>query len=189
MSAPLMPKATALWLLDNTTLTFQQIADFCCLHLLEIQALADGETGLGLQPFDPIAAEQISAENLEACQKNPEEKLVLLSPPAHSSRASKKSRYTPLSRRKERPDAIAWLLKYHPGLTDAQIIRLVRTTKATIEAIRSGSHRNMEEINARNPVVLGLCSQENLDEEVKVVAAVSARKEESLNKESSSVDS
>lgn len=167
MSAPLMPKATALWLLDNTTLTFNQIADFCRLHLLEVQALADEETGFGLQPFDPISAEQISAENLEACQKNPEEKLVLLSPHTHSSRALKKSRYTPLARRKERPDAIAWLLKFHPELADAQIIRLVRTTKATIESIRAGTHKSMEEINARNPVVLGLCSQENLDDEVK----------------------
>tara|TARA_A100000171_G_C2124489_1_gene142703 strand:- start:968 stop:1495 length:528 start_codon:yes stop_codon:yes gene_type:complete len=169
MSAPLMPKATALWLLDNTTLTFQQIGEFCQLHPLEVQALADEETGFGLQPFDPVAAEQLSEENLKAAQEDPDVKLTLLAPHAQSSRAKKKSRYTPLSRRKERPDAIAWLLKYHPDLSDAQIIRIVRTTKATIESIRAGTHKNIEEIKERNPVVLGLCPQETLDEELKSI--------------------
>lgn len=167
MSVPLMPKATAVWLLDHTTLTFQQIADFCHLHLLEVRALADGEVaGENLRPFDPIAAGQLSEENLKACQDNPDAQLVLLAPHAQSSRAQKKARYTPLSCRKKRPDAIAWLLKYHPALTDAQIIRLVRTTKATIESIRSGTHKRKDEMQARNPVVLGLCSQENLDDEI-----------------------
>lgn len=170
MVAPLMPKATALWLLENTTLTFQQIADYCQLHLLEVQALADGELGQGLQPFDPIGAGQLSQECLDKCQANPNLALELLAPHEQSSRG-KKARYTPLSRRKERPDAIAWLLKFHKGISDTQIIKLIGTTKATIEAVRSGTHKNAEEIKPRNPVVLGLCSQEALEKAVGTTAA------------------
>ncbi|MBA4117655.1 MAG: DUF1013 domain-containing protein [Candidatus Puniceispirillum sp.] len=162
MAAPLMPKATALWLLENTTLTFAQIADYCELHILEVQALADDELGQGLQPFDPIVAGQLSQESLDKSQDDPNTPLVLLAPHAQSSRA-KKSRYTPLSRRKERPDAIAWLIKFHKNLSDTQIISLVGTTKATIQAVRDGTHRNADNIKPHNPVVLGLCTQEALD--------------------------
>lgn len=168
MAAPLMPKATALWLLENTTLTFQQIADYCVLHILEVQALADGELGQGLQPFDPLVAGQLSEDSLERSQKDPSVALELLAPHEQSSRG-KKARYTPLSRRKERPDAIAWLLKYHKHMSDTQIIRLVGTTKATIEAVRSGTHKNAEAIKPHNPVVLGLCTQEALEKAVALI--------------------
>lgn len=159
-----MPKATALWLIDNTALTFQQIADFTRLHLLEVQALADGEADHALAPLDPIAQGQLDLENLKKAENDPNVPLVLIIPKDElSTKKRKKGKYTPLSRRKNKPDAIAWLVKYHPELTDAQIIQLIGTTKNTIEAIRQKTHWNMEQIKPRNPVVLELCLQKDLD--------------------------
>ena len=161
--APLMPKATALWLVDNTSLTFEQIADFCGLHVLEVQAIADGETGQGLKAFDPILNNQISKQNLEECEKDPLAKLVLLPVSVAEKKRSAGRKYIPLSKRKERPDAIAWLLKNHPELSDNRIITLLSTTKATIDSVRNKTHWNAKNLKPRNPVTMELCTQEDLD--------------------------
>jgi hypothetical protein len=163
MTPPLMPKATALWLIENTTLTFEQIADFCGLHTLEVQAIADGESGQGLKAFDPVLNGQISEENLKECMRNPQARLQLLTPSTHDKKHTRGHRYVPLSKRKERPDAIAWLLKHHPELSDQQIISLLSTTKATIDAVRHKTHWNAQNIKPRNPVTMELCTQEDLD--------------------------
>lgn len=167
MSHPLMPKATALWLIDNTALSFQQIADVCGLHLLEIQALADGEVTQGLMAFDPVTNHQLSLEDIHACEKDPSRPLQLIEMTDEEIKLFKGGKYLPLSRRKDRPDGIAWLLKFHPELSDSQIIRLIGTTKSTIEAIRKKSHWNSTNIKARNPVVLELCNQQDLDRAIK----------------------
>jgi hypothetical protein len=163
--APLMPKATAVWLVENTALTFQQIADFCQLHELEVKGIADGDVALGIKGLDPVASGQLAREELERAQadhsyrmKVQESKVVL--PPAKSKKGP---RYTPVSRRQDRPDAIAWLMRYHPELTDAQIMKLVGTTKSTIQSIRDRTHWNAQNIKPVDPVTLGLCTQLELD--------------------------
>lgn len=168
---PLMPKATAVWLIEHTTLTFEQIAAFCHMHPLEIQAISNGEAAFGIKGLSPVDMGQISQDNLEECQKNPEAMLILMGA-AQKERTAKKSgkahkggsgRYTPLARRGDRPDAIAWLIKQHPSLSDSQIIRLVGTTKSTVESIRKRTHWNMANIKHRSPINLGFCTQEELD--------------------------
>lgn len=166
MSHPLMPKATALWLVDNTALSFQQIADFTGLHLLEVQALADGETVQGLMAFDPVANGQLTKESIKTSEENGVP-LVLVDMTDEERKLMKGGKYLPLSRRKDRPDGIAWLLKFHPELSDTQIIRLIGTTKATIEAIRKKTHWNSSTIKPQNPVVLELCSKHDLDQAIK----------------------
>ena len=163
MTIPLMPKATALWLVENTTLTFIQIADFCQLHVLEVQAIADGETAQGLKAFDPIQNGQITEQNLQACMANPKAALKLVEPSIEEKKRGSGRKYMPLSKRKERPDAIAWLLKHHPELSEQQIITLLSTTKSTIEALRNKTHWNMASIKPRSPVVMELCTQSDLD--------------------------
>lgn len=162
MTAPLMPKATAAWLLENTTLTFKQIADFCELHPLEIQALADGDAViLGV---DPIANGQLDREEITACEAEETRSLKLIGARIHDKmRQISGARYTPIAKRQDKPDAVAWLLRNHGDLTDAQIIRLIGTTKNTIEKIRDRSHWNMQNIRPRNPVEMGLCSQMDIE--------------------------
>jgi len=162
-----MPKATAVWLVEHTTLTFEQIAGFCGLHSLEIQAIADGEVATMMQGLDPIVNGQITPEEIARCEKDPRERLKLASTahPAVSSRA-KGPRYTPVSKRQDKPDAIAWLVKNHPELSDAQVSRLIGTTKPTIAAIRDRSHWNSTNIKPRHPVSIGLCSQSDLEQAV-----------------------
>ncbi|NQW12279.1 MAG: DUF1013 domain-containing protein [Alphaproteobacteria bacterium] len=164
MAHPLMPKATAVWLIDNTALTFEQIADFCELHVLEIQAIADGEVNGGIQGFDPILNGQITREELERCQKDSSARLEMatnnLPKPASKTKGP---RYIPVAKRGDKPDAIAWLLKHHHELKDVQIARLIGTTKDTINKVRDRSHWNSPQIQARHPVILGLCSQKDLD--------------------------
>jgi hypothetical protein len=167
MAHPLMPKATALWLIDNTALSFQQIAQVCGLHILEVQALADGEVTQGLMPFDPVANHQLDLDDIHACEKDPNRPLHLVEMTDEEKRLLKGGKYMPLSRRKDRPDGIAWLLKFHPEFSDSQIMRLLGTTKATIEAIRKKTHWNAANIKPRNPVVLELCSQQALDQAIK----------------------
>ena len=171
MALPLMPKATAVWLVEHTALTFEQIAAFCGLHALEVQAIADGEVATMMQGLDPIANGQLSKEEIERCESDPNERLRLLSTahPAPMSRG-KGPRYTPISKRQDKPDAISWLLKSHPELSETQISRLLGTTKATIAAIRDRTHWNSPNIKPRNPVSIGLCSQADLE------AALSARR-------------
>ena len=164
MAAPLMPKATAVWLVENTSLTFDQIADFCELHPLEIQAIADGEVANQMQGLDPVANGQTTAEEIERCQKDPNARLTL-APQAVPEVMFKHRgpRYTPIAKRQDKPDAIAWLTKNHPELSDAQISKLIGTTKPTSEKIRERSHWNSPNIKPRHPVSIGLCTMAELD--------------------------
>jgi uncharacterized protein len=164
MAAPLMPKATAVWLVENTSLTFDQIADFCQLHPLEIQAIADGEVANQMQGLDPVANGQTTAEEIERCQADPEARLKL-SPQALPPQVFKHKgpRYTPISKRQDKPDAIAFLLKAHPELSDTQITKLIGTTKPTIAAVRDRTHWNSANIKARHPVEIGLCTFAELE--------------------------
>src|SRR5690606_11494601 len=204
MDRPLMPKATAVWLVDNTSLTFEQIAEFCGLHPLEVQGIADGEVGAGIRGLDPVAGGQLTRDEIERCQKDPKARLQLARPAAASLKLPKRKeprytplskrqdrpdatawlppnhpepsdpqscklpkrkepRYTPLSKRQDRPDAIAWLLRNHPELSDQQICKLLGTTKATVNAVRERTHWKSAEIRPRDPVLIGLCSQVDLD--------------------------
>lgn len=164
MTQLLMPKATAVWLIDNTALTFEQIGDLCDLHHLEVQAIADGEVGSGIQGYDPIQNNQLSAEEIARCEADPQARLTLSSSdlPAPTLR-TKGPRYVPVARRGDKPDAIAWLLKHHPELSDAQIGKLIGTTKETIGKIRDRTHWNISNITAKHPAMLGLCSQTDLN--------------------------
>jgi uncharacterized protein len=167
MAAPLMPKATAVWLVENTSLTFEQIADFCQLHPLEIQAIADGEVANQMQGLDPAANGQTTMQEIERCQADPEARLKL-SPQALPPQVFKHRgpRYTPIAKRQDKPDAIAYLLKSHPELSEAQITKLIGTTKPTIAAVRDRTHWNSPNIKPRHPVGLGLCTLEELDQAI-----------------------
>jgi len=172
MTLPLMPKATAVWLVENTTLTFEQIADFCGMHPLEVQAIADGEVGAGMHGIDPVANGQVTQDELDRCAKDPEGRLKLAkSENPRPKQRQKGARYTPVSKRQDRPDAIAWLVKNYPELSDAQISRLIGTTKPTILTIREKSHWNAPNIKPQNPINLGLCSEEDLEKAVMVARA------------------
>jgi hypothetical protein len=168
-----MPKATAVWLVDNTSLTFEQIAEFCGLHVLEVKGIADGDVAHGIKGMDPICSGQLSREEIAAAELDPSHRLKLSEPKVEVPEVKTKRgpRYTPVSRRQDRPNAILWLLKNHPELKDSQIMRLVGTTKPTIIAIRERQHWNSPNLVAQDPVTLGLCSQIDLDAEVKKAAA------------------
>ena len=168
---PLMPKATAVWLVENTALTFDQIAEFCGLHKLEIQAIADGEVAVGMQGQDPIIAGELTREELERCQGDPSTRMKHATPSVEVHTKAKGARYTPVSKRQDRPDAIAWLLKNCPEMADAQISKLIGTTKPTITAVRDKSHWNTPNIKPRNPVSLGLCSEADLEKAVALARA------------------
>ncbi len=170
---PLMPKATAVWLVDNTALTFEQIAQFCGLHVLEVKGIADGDVAHGIKGMDPISSGQLSREEIAAAEKDAKHRLHLLEPKVEVPEVKTKRgpRYTPVSRRQDRPNAILWLLRNHPELKDSQLMRLVGTTKPTIIAIRERSHWNSPNLVAQDPVTLGLCSQIDLDADVKKAAA------------------
>ncbi|MEO1330939.1 MAG: cell cycle transcriptional regulator TrcR [Pseudomonadota bacterium] len=170
MNTPLMPKATAVWLVDNTTLTFDQIAEFVGMHPLEIAGIADGEVAVGIKGFDPVANNQLSREEIEKAENDPKRSLKLLKPPKTPEQKKKAPRYTPLSKRQDRPAAIAWLVRNHPELADSQISKLLGTTKQTIEAIRNKTHWNSSNIVPVDPVALGLCRQLDLDAAVRVAA-------------------
>jgi uncharacterized protein len=162
---PLMPKATAVWLIDNTSLTFEQIAEFCGMHPLEVKGIADEDVAKGIKGIDPIAAGQLTHDQIEQSEKDPELKLKM-APAKYKMphiKAKKTPRYTPVSKRQDKPDAIYWLLRNHPELTDADIMKLIGTTKATIAKIRDRGHWNSQNIKAVDPVTLGLCSQIELD--------------------------
>ncbi|HET9715592.1 MAG TPA: cell cycle transcriptional regulator TrcR [Pseudolabrys sp.] len=168
-AAPLMPKATAVWLLDNTALSFDQIAEFCKLHPLEVKAIADGDAAQGIKGLDPILTGQLTREQIAYAEKNPDARLKLTEPKValpSSERAKKGPRYTPVSRRQDRPNAILWLVRNHPELKDSAIMRLVGTTKSTIASIRDRTHWNSANLTPMDPVTLGLCSQIDLDLEV-----------------------
>ncbi|MFC4353163.1 DUF1013 domain-containing protein [Fodinicurvata halophila] len=161
---PLMPKATAVWLIENTSLTFEQIADFCGLHKLEIQGIADGEVASGIQGLDPVANSQLTKEEIELAQQDSNRRLrMLVQDLPKPSKRSKGPRYTPVAKRQDKPDAIAWLLRNHPELKDSQIVKLIGTTKATIQSIRDRSHWNASNIRPKDPVLLGLSTQSELN--------------------------
>lgn len=166
-STLLMPKATAVWLVDNTSLSFDQIAEFCSLHPLEVGAIADGDAAQGIKGMDPIMTGQLSRDEIAKGEADPNYRLKLLEPKVRVPEAKRKGpRYTPLSKRQDRPNAILWLVRNHPELKDAQISRLVGTTKSTIEQIRNRTHWNAANLAPMDPVTLGLCSQIDLDMEV-----------------------
>jgi hypothetical protein len=171
-NAPLMPKATAVWLLDNTALSFDQVADFTKMHPLEIQAIADGDAAQGIKGMDPISSGQLTRDEIEKAENDPDHRLKLAESKVILPAQSKKKgpRYTPVSRRHERPSAILWLVRNHPELKDAQIMRLVGTTKTTIASVRDRTHWNAATLTPMDPVTLGLCSQLDLDFEVQRAA-------------------
>ncbi|MEO5338140.1 MAG: DUF1013 domain-containing protein [Magnetospirillum sp. WYHS-4] len=171
MAHPLMPKATAVWLVENTALTFEQIADFCGLHALEVRAIADGEVA-AMQGLDPVNAGELTRDEIERCQADPNAKLQ----PAPLASAelqgkTKGARYTPVSKRQDRPDAIAWILKNYPEISDAQVSKMIGTTKSTIQSVRDRSHWNATNIKPRNPVSLGLCTEAELEKAIAVARA------------------
>ena len=164
-NVPLMPKATAVWLVDNSSLTFEQIADFCGLHPLEVKGIADEDVAKGIKGQDPVASGQLTREQIEAAEKDPKVRLKM-APPKYKIppvKIKKAPRYTPVSKRQDKPDAVYWILRNHPEFADADIIKLIGTTKSTIQKIRERSHWNAANIKAVDPVTLGLCSQLELD--------------------------
>ena len=173
MSGPLMPKSTAVWLIDNTSLTFQQIAKFCELHILEVQGIADGEVAVGIQGKNPILSGELTQDDIDKCEKDSSLSLNIIKNeiPLSSNSKKKKKSFTPASRRQLIPDAISWLLKYYPDLSDSQIIKLVGTTKNTINAIKNREHWNMQNISPRDPVLLSLCKQSSLSEAIAIAKA------------------
>ena len=192
MPQPLMPKATAVWLLDNTVLTFEQIADFCDLHLLEVKGIADGDVARGIRGADPIAAGQLTRAEIENCQEDPDKKLHGIEKKEDLPKAERRvgKKYTPLSKRQDRPDAIFWLVRNHPELLDAQISRLIGTTKNTIQSIRDRTHWNSAYLNPVDPVSNGLCTQIDLDKEVQKASKRienKKKKEEKENLESTTL--
>ena len=180
MATPLlMPKATAVWLVDNTALSFEQIAAFCTLHPLEVQGIADGDVAGGIMGVNPIQNGQLTREEIAKAEADPNYRMKVSEPKVRVAAAKRKGpRYTPISRRNERPNAIKWLVRNHPELKDAQIMRLVGTTKSTIDAVRDGTHWNTANLTAMDPVTLGLCSQIDLDLEVKRAAKGASTTEE-----------
>ncbi len=163
MNLPLMPKATAVWLVENTKLTFEQIADFCGMHPLEVQGIADGEVSSSITGVNPLENGQVTRESLELCEGNPNMKLK-----CSYERAKKKGgKYTPVARRQDKPEAIAWLIKHHPYIPESKLVKLIGTTKNTIEKVRDKTHWNAKDMTPKDPVLLGLCSQYELDNLVK----------------------
>lgn len=176
MGKPLMTKATAVWLVDNTTISFKQIADFVGMHELEIQGIADGDVAAGVKGFDPVANNQLTQEEIDAAQNDPTHKLKLKFNPASVGEEKRRGpRYTPLSKRQDRPASILWLVKFHPELADSQIAKLIGTTKPTIQAIRERTHWNIASIQPVDPVALGLCKQSELDAAVQKAAEKRAK--------------
>ncbi|MFD2236188.1 DUF1013 domain-containing protein [Aureimonas populi] len=180
----LMPKATAVWLVDNTSLSFDQIAEFCTLHPLEVKAIADGESAQGIKGMDPIITGQLTRDEIVRGENDTAYRLKLAPPKVRVPEAKRKGpRYTPVSKRQDRPNAILWLVRSHPELKDAQISRLVGTTKNTIEQIRERTHWNSANLQPMDPVTLGLCSQIDLDLEVEKASRGMPRPEEVAEEE------
>lgn len=166
MATPIMPQGTAVWLIENTALTFEQIADFCGLHELEVKALADEQVSVGMIGVDPISMGQLTRDEIERCAKDPTAKLKLAAPKIILEKQKSKRKYTPIAKRRERPDAIAWILKYYPDIPDNVICSLISTTKNTVQSIRNKTHTRMSDIHPKDPVLLGFCTQVDLDKAV-----------------------
>lgn len=180
---PLMPKATAVWLVENTTLSFDQIAEFCGLHKLEVQAIADGEVAVSIVGLDPVYNGQLTLEEIKRCEADPRARLKMVkSDLPQPIVRTKGARYTPVSKRSEKPDAIAYLIKNYPDLLDAQVARLLGTTKETIAKVRNRSHWNTTNIKPQNPVMLGLCKPADLDAAIKRAERRVLREQKALAK-------
>jgi hypothetical protein len=184
---PIMPKATAIWLIENTSLTFEQIAEFCGIHELEVKGIADGDVAQNVLGLDPISSGQLTKDEIDRCSQNPKARLQLSKSIAYdlvnNQKKKKQAKYTPIARRQDKPDAIYWLLKNCPNISDNQIAKLIGTTKSTILAIRDRSHWNMKNIRPRDPVFLGICSQTELDriiEQVKLEHPFTSPEEDNL---------
>ena len=182
MSQPLMPKATAVWLVENTALSFEQIAAFCGLHPLEVQGIADGEVAVGIRGLDPMLTGQLTREEIERCERDPTARLTLAGTAAKGPSKPKRGRYTPVSKRHERPNAISWLLRNYPMLSDSQIGRLLGTTPATIGQVRARTHWNTPNISPQDPVLLGLCTEVELLEQINIAKRREARAAERAEK-------
>ena len=182
---PLMPKATAVWLVDSTSLTFDQIAAFCGLHVLEVKGIADGDVAQGIKGLDPVTSGQLTRDEIERAERDPTHQLRLAEPKVvvPQTPTKKGPRYTPVSRRHDRPNAVLWILRNHPELKDSQIMRLVGTTKPTIGQIRDRTHWNTPNLTPQDPVTLGLCTQIDLDNEVKKAARRIEREQKEAQKE------
>lgn len=182
---PLMPKATAVWLVENTSLSFEQIAEFCGLHVLEVKGIADGDVAQGIKGLDPVTSNQLTREEIEAAEKDAGRQLRIAEPKVVIPETVTKRgpRYTPVSRRHDRPNAVLWLLRNHPELKTSQLMRLVGTTKPTIAQIKDRTHWNSPNLVPQDPVTLGLCSQTDLDEEVKKAARRMERERREAQKE------
>jgi hypothetical protein len=182
---PLMPKATAVWLVENTSLSFEQIAEFCGLHVLEVKGIADGDVAQGIKGLDPVTSGQLTREEIDAAEKDPTHHLKLAEPkvPIPETTTKRGPRYTPVSRRHDRPNAVLWLLRNHPELKNSQIMRLVGTTKPTIAQIKDRTHWNSPNLVPQDPVTLGLCTQIDLDQEVKKAARRLERERKEAQKE------
>ena len=184
MTLPLMPQATAVWLVENTSLSFQQVGDFCGLHVLEVQGIADEEVASGIKGKNPIASGELTIENIRECEKNNKKPLILIKSSNTASLKKKKSpRYTPLSRRQDRPNAISWVLKFHPEMSDGQISKLIGTTKFTINQIRERTHWNIANVSPKDPVMLGLCKQNDLTSAISKARRSTRWKEMQANSE------
>ena len=166
--APFMPKATAVWLVENTTLSFKQIANFCNLHELEIKGIADGDVAKGIKAYNPILAGQLTREEIDLCSKDHDRalKLSIKKQEVVVSKERKKVKYTPLSKRKDRPDTILWLVKNFSQLSDGQVAKLVGSTKSTVSLIRNRTYWNFSNLTAKDPVILGLCGQVQFEKAV-----------------------
>ena len=175
MTLPLMPKATAVWLVENTTLTFKQIAEFCGMHELEIQAIADGDVASNIMGLSPIANGQLTDDEIKKGEKDSSYSIQLQSNPEIERLMQKGVRYVSQSKRGDRPSGIAWIVKHHPEISDAQIVKILRTTKPTIAAIRERTHKNIQNIVPKNPVTLGLCSEADLEKALALSVKRSAK--------------
>jgi hypothetical protein len=182
MAQPLMPKATAVWLVENTALSFEQVAAFCGLHPLEVQGIADGEVAVGIRGLDPTVTGQLTKDEIERCEKDPSARLKLAEGVAKGPAKPRRGRYTPVSKRQERPNAIAWLLRNYPVLSESQIARLLGTTPATIAQVRNRTHWNVQNIQPQDPILLGLCSEPELIEQLTIARRREARAKERAEK-------
>ena len=190
-NGPFMPKATAVWLVENTTLSFKQIADFCNLHELEIKGIADGDVAVGIKSYNPILAGQLTREEIDDCSNDPQKALKLSNKNEEVvviSKERKKVKYTPLSKRKDRPDSILWLTKNFPQLSDGQIAKLVGSTKGTVLSIRNRTVWNFSSLTARDPVILGLCSQAQFDKAIQKANRRVLREKKLKEKELKSIE-
>ena len=186
---PLMPKATAVWLVENTKISFKQIADFCKLHELEVKGIADGDVAKGIKAYNPILAGQLTREEIEACSKDSNRMLAINIKTLDIKKERKKPRYVPLSKRQDRPEAVLWLLKNQPQLSDGQIGKLVGSTKNTVTLIRNKNYWNSSNLSPKDPVVSNLCSQIDIKNAVDKADRKTARKKKELDRQNKKLES